>query len=119
MCDPNLTFKRVTTSRHFHKISVDDVNVGDLVYIVEPKHPRMGAQCAVILGKEFNVYLTYKYLSIDSVVSTNLTHFRNNDIQIYKKTINYQKSREPYIHLVEGTNNARGSIARYLHNRMQ
>jgi len=96
MCDPDVTFKMVTDhSGKFHQISIDDVIVGDLVYMIEPEHPRMGVNCVQILEKT-SFSLTCIYLSIGTKVSHRISEFINGYIQMYMKK-DYYESRKDFL----------------------
>jgi len=124
MCDPNVTLEMVTDpSGKFRRISVEDVIVGDLVYMVWPEHPNYRPMCAKILEKTHSV-LTYTYPEIkhrDSLsthlLRTPFIRFINGEIELYME-LDYREPREALLRLEAGTQLSDDHIQRFLFDDM-
>ena len=102
-------------SGKFRRISIDDVFVGDLVYIVCPAFSNLRAMCAKILEKTPDeVTYTYQNRKRDRVTMP-FAMFINGEIKLYME-LDYWKPREALLKLVEGTPNADGVIPGYLYD---
>jgi hypothetical protein len=126
MCDPNVTLEMVTDpSGKFRRISVEDVIVGDLVYMVpnvELREMSRGVMCAKILDKTSDDLKFTHSINTDPQdryysEMTASFDFINRHLELYME-LDYRKPREALLRLEAGTQLSDDHIQRFLFDEM-
>ena len=121
MCEPNVPLKMVTDpSGNFRQISIHNVLVGDLVYVVCPAFHNLRAMCAKIINiTPEEVTYTYQNRNRDTVKMP-FIWFTDGQIKLYME-LDYWTPRAALLKLEEGTRSSNVSndhIERFLFDPM-